>query len=107
MRCGKESGRKMYKGQKLKYAGQILRRKNTGSDGKIIKKNKMNIYQQFGILKAGKKLPKEKSKTHGSLIIDNFIMEHDKPFSILNYLRGTKYKHIHKSRIKIVAVIKK
>ena len=66
----------------------------------------MNKQQEFNILSQGHKLPKEKSKTHGNMIIDKFVMENNKPFAILNFLRATKYKHIHKSRIKIVAVTK-
>ena len=65
----------------------------------------MDINKAFGMIRAGYHIPPNKSKTHGSLFVDGFCMENNKPFPILNHLRATTYKHIHKSRIKIVAMI--
>lgn len=67
--------------------------------------NNLTPQQIFGLHKAGKSLPKEKSKTNGSLLLDNIIVEYNKPFAILQMFKSTKYNWIFpKKRLKIVSV---
>lgn len=67
----------------------------------------INQAQRFGYIKAGKRVPmvKIKSKTHGNLLVDNFPVEFNKLFGILQMLKKTKYSHIYpKTRLRVVAV---
>jgi hypothetical protein len=66
-----------------------------------------NLNKNFGILSSGRPLPVKKSSTHGHLCIDGRIQEHNLPWAILGHLWRTKYGHINKNRIKIVAVVEK
>jgi len=65
----------------------------------------MRQEQIFGILSKGGKVPKVKSRVTGCLCVDGLIVEHNKPFAVLSMLRKSKYGHINKKRIKVVAMI--
>ncbi len=65
----------------------------------------MDSAKAFGYVKAGYNIPQAKSKTHGNLLLDGLPIEFNKPFAILQALKGTKYEHIYpRNRVKIVAV---
>ena len=68
----------------------------------------MNIYQEFGTLKAGRPLPVKKSPTHGILLFEGAPLFVNLPFAILQAIRAQKIAiGTPKYKLKIVAVIEK
>lgn len=67
-----------------------------------------NINKTFGRIASGydPRPARKKSRTHGTLLIDNLPVLENKPFFILQMAKKSQYAHIFpKSRLRIVSML--